>query len=161
MREVCTDCRIVQTVRTRHCHACNRCVRRYDHHCFWLNACIGARNLGLFYMILWVLAGNLAVFLGLAILVLLDEWGVWPYVAFAYAVASAVLSGSMLLVVLHLLWGQTGNLCLNKTTSERFSAGAEPAERGCGPKNCVVMCCDSGESRSTDSCGTVELTLED
>ena len=41
---LCPDCSIIKTPRSRHCSTCNFCVERYDHHCPWVNNCIGAKN---------------------------------------------------------------------------------------------------------------------
>jgi hypothetical protein len=42
--ELCPDCKVVKTPRSRHCHVCKACVERYDHHCPWINNCVGVNN---------------------------------------------------------------------------------------------------------------------
>ena len=50
--EMCPDCLVLRTPRSRHCAICNRCVERFDHHCPWLNNCVGIRNNNAFLMFL-------------------------------------------------------------------------------------------------------------
>ena len=42
--ELCPDCKVVKTPRSRHCTVCNVCVERFDHHCSWINNCVGVNN---------------------------------------------------------------------------------------------------------------------
>lgn len=41
-----------QPLRARHCHDCDKCVRKFDHHCHWLGTCVGERNHAQFWMYL-------------------------------------------------------------------------------------------------------------
>uniref|UniRef100_H3C8P8 Palmitoyltransferase n=1 Tax=Tetraodon nigroviridis TaxID=99883 RepID=H3C8P8_TETNG len=43
-RRRCAHCLVQQPMRSKHCQACRRCVRRYDHHCPWMENCVGERN---------------------------------------------------------------------------------------------------------------------
>ena len=42
--ELCAECRVLVTPRSKHCPVCKRCVERYDHHCPWINNCVGIHN---------------------------------------------------------------------------------------------------------------------
>jgi hypothetical protein len=42
--QMCKHCDAWQGLRTKHCHDCGRCVRRFDHHCFWVGTCVGEKN---------------------------------------------------------------------------------------------------------------------
>lgn len=47
--EMCPDCEVLRTGRSKHCATCNRCVERFDHHCPWINNCVGVNNHRYFY----------------------------------------------------------------------------------------------------------------
>jgi len=53
--DLCPDCRVIRTPRSRHCAICNRCVERFDHHCPWINNCVGAKNHNHFIYLLFFL----------------------------------------------------------------------------------------------------------
>jgi len=54
--ELCPDCALIRTPRSRHCSVCKRCVERFDHHCPWINNCVGYRNHLYFYIYILSLA---------------------------------------------------------------------------------------------------------
>ena len=42
--QLCPDCEVIRTPRSRHCAICGLCVERFDHHCPWINNCVGLKN---------------------------------------------------------------------------------------------------------------------
>lgn len=47
-QQLCPECEVIRTGRSRHCILCQKCVDRYDHHCPWINNCIGVNNHNVF-----------------------------------------------------------------------------------------------------------------
>lgn len=50
--DLCPECQVIRTARSRHCAICNQCVERFDHHCPWINNCVGINNHNAFLMFL-------------------------------------------------------------------------------------------------------------
>ena len=65
--QICPDCMIVRTPRSRHCGACNHCVERFDHHCPWINNCVGTRNHWAFLIFLVTMEFSIILNFGLTI----------------------------------------------------------------------------------------------
>ena len=124
--EVCADCGHLRPGRCKHCYHCKACIQKFDHHCVWLGSCIGRRNLGLYYVFLWMVLGDM---LGIAVAGGWDGEWVWT-------VGSGVVAG----LVAGLLYRQTGNFMRNVTTSESYSDTARPSEPCL--VSCLDMCCD-------------------
>jgi len=41
---LCPECEVIRTERSRHCTFCGHCIERFDHHCPWINNCVGIGN---------------------------------------------------------------------------------------------------------------------
>ena len=50
--DLCPECKVIRSARSRHCAICNQCVERFDHHCPWINNCVGIKNHNTFMMFL-------------------------------------------------------------------------------------------------------------
>ena len=137
--EMCPDCQVLRTPRSRHCAICNRCVERFDHHCPWLNNCVGIGNHNAFLFFL--------VFLTLIFLTILTSnvissfnwcdfeldtcpleifcygcnWGWLTYIMIVY---TTLITLFFLLPVGYLCVIQISNYTMNKTTNERFARTA-------------------------------------
>ena len=59
--QLCPDCEIIRTPRSRHCGTCNQCVERFDHHCPWINNCIGINNHKYFMVFIFLLVCNISI----------------------------------------------------------------------------------------------------
>lgn len=53
--EMCPDCEVLRTPRSKHCAICNKCVDRFDHHCPWINNCVGIYNHRVFLVFITLL----------------------------------------------------------------------------------------------------------
>ncbi|KAM4532133.1 palmitoyltransferase ZDHHC12-B isoform 2-T2 [Fundulus diaphanus] len=127
------DSDLQQPMRSKHCQACQRCVRRYDHHCPWIENCVGERNHRWF-----------VVYLAVQLLVLL--WGLhitwtgfspapsWPPWLRSNGVLLAVgaLLALLALVVLLLLGSHLYLVSMNVTTWEFMSRHRISYLKHCG-----------------------------
>lgn len=55
--QLCSTCRIVRPLRSKHCPKCHRCVAQFDHHCPFLGTDIGAGNHNSFFWFCTAMAG--------------------------------------------------------------------------------------------------------
>ena len=71
--EMCAECRVLTSSRSRHCTICNRCVERYDHHCPWINTCVGIGNHNSFLVFINTLMLVLICIAASSVYTLVDE----------------------------------------------------------------------------------------
>lgn len=133
--EVCTDCICEKEPRSYHCEICKLCIRRYDHHCPWINGCVGQNNLKRFILFLFLLVLALAENGVLSAFGLFSLWTKWRFEMSPALelVAKIVLGIDLALCIifivplLSLVWVQLTNICVNRTTFERFSKAKKKA----------------------------------
>lgn len=71
--EMCPECEVLRTPRSKHCAICNRCVERFDHHCPWINNCVGVNNHNSFLVFIVTLLTVLILIIASSIAMLTDE----------------------------------------------------------------------------------------
>ena len=143
--QLCPDCQVIRTSRSRHCSVCNHCVERFDHHCPWLNNCIGVRNHN--YFIIYIISqfAILCIALPQSLHAIFeyadgDRNRNEDYFVFSlgfskdefwfYFLTSGVviITGFFLIPLLILVYVQLGNFCVGKTMLERYSRSAQGSD---------------------------------
>ena len=71
--EMCPECEVLRTPRSKHCAICNRCVERFDHHCPWINNCVGVNNHNSFLVFIVTLLTVLILIIASSIAMLTNE----------------------------------------------------------------------------------------
>lgn len=138
--EMCPDCEVLRTPRSKHCAICNRCVERFDHHCPWLNNCVGIYNHNPYLIFIMSLLTVLLLIVASCLTMIFDECQphlhhndeVCPLIEFCFGCENIPLRYSMLLAttLISLFFGGPASvLCFvhiknysaAKTTNERFT----------------------------------------
>lgn len=160
--QLCPVCEVIKPLRSRHCSICNKCVERYDHHCPWVNNCIGVRNYVVFYFFaLCLLIENLGCLVTSAYIIIIQVFNdtvrhyvfvnIFLFLGLDYNISCSTLCGLSIIyfgfffcMIGVLMFVQTCNVFMGKTTYERFGSnedGEEASKSKCSFRNCTVMCC--------------------
>jgi palmitoyltransferase len=138
--DVCPDCEVIRTPRSKHCAICNRCVERFDHHCPWLNNCVAQNNHNPYLVFIMSLLTVLLLILASAVMMLVDEChpendaDACPGIDLCFGCKNLYIRYIMLVVTglialffglpsSLLCWIHLKNYSSGKTTNERFARG--------------------------------------
>lgn len=115
--KVCTTCKTVVPVRSKHCRELDRCVYRYDHYCPFVGTTIGSSNhaLYLIFLLWYLLLSAQYFFLFYRYMALSNLYGTLELL-FTWAVAACCVLIS--LFDLWMLSTQMYLVCKNLTTNE-------------------------------------------
>ena len=134
--QLCPDCEVIRTPRSRHCGICDQCVERYDHHCPWLNTCVGVGNHRPFIFFIFFLMVTLGHVLGMTtyswINIDSDAKSDFPYLIpnldrkISESVSLMIITFTLFFTfaITSLFVTQLKNFMSNRTTNERFSRKA-------------------------------------
>jgi hypothetical protein len=125
-------------------------VNKFDHHCQWVNNCIGAKNLGLFYLFLWLiwLSIVMAVIVTCEVYVYGSEASGTSGVPYSFSIFVAAVVGLIAVFAFFpvslLVYSHSKNFLSGKTTSETLSKAGyrfQDVKRS-KVENCYDMCCN-------------------
>ena len=121
---LCPDCKVVRTMRSRHCYVCDQCVDVFDHHCPWIDNCVGGNNFRPFYAFILLQLSYLILTTYLIAQNLLSAPSSLANLTHLSCISDILiftLSIFFLLSLLVLCCIQTTNILYEQTTCERYS----------------------------------------
>lgn len=143
--DLCPECKVIRSARSRHCAICNQCVERFDHHCPWINNCVGIGNHNAFLLFLFTIWFKIIFHIGIVIYAIIQtnenelncilDDNKWCnkltfnhpeiltnyYVFYSSCVLCIIICLFYLLLSSVLLQTHCQNYMANRTTNERFS----------------------------------------
>ena len=145
--DLCPECEVIRSARSRHCAICNQCVERFDHHCPWINNCVGIKNHNyflLFLLSIWFkIMFHLVVDIFGLVRILSDSsydfldhqdfcyYGLCEknYVVYSSIGVCLLICCFYLFLSTLLLYTHIKNYMANRTTNERYSRKMKPQRK--------------------------------
>lgn len=144
--DLCPECEVIRSARSRHCAICNQCVERFDHHCPWINNCVGIKNHNYFLLFLF------SIWFKIMFHLIVDIYGLVRIIGYGdnfveynsnllcyhslcennYVVYSSIgvcvlICCFYLFLSTLLLYTHIKNYMANRTTNERYSRKMKPS----------------------------------
>eukprot|EP00812_Abedinium_dasypus_P014881 NODE_844_length_1342_cov_313.458430.p1 GENE.NODE_844_length_1342_cov_313.458430~~NODE_844_length_1342_cov_313.458430.p1 ORF type:complete len:330 (+),score=96.76 NODE_844_length_1342_cov_313.458430:140-1129(+) len=149
-QKFCLTCNVFRPPRSKHCHACDNCVLRFDHHCAWIGQCVGLLNYRFFVSLIFSATLFLTMCIGVtctnfaALAEPMDVFvgdtstGVPEWVNLIFVVYCTLLFGPLLVLSIY----HAAITCLNLTTNEHVKMYYVENPFDFGPrKNCQQIWC--------------------
>lgn len=135
---ICPDCKIIRTPRSRHWNIWNAWVERFDHHWPYINNWVGYKNHAFFLAFILLLVINMALLLAATINAFInhevvDDHFMWSWkfaqidqtlkyvIVYTFCSFILIICAFFLPFTMILSWVHSCNFWKNKTTNERFS----------------------------------------
>lgn len=177
--DLCPECKVIRSARSRHCAICHQCVERFDHHCPWINNCVGIKNHNAFMLFLFTIWFKILFHIWIVIesaFKFLEKDGQYecekdecvfvcffglcknPYVHIAASAVCLVICIFYFLMSTLMIVTHVQNYMANRTTNERFSRRRRaPSDANSSMTSSVMSLSDFESAGLTDSNNDEEL----